>query len=136
MRFAVNPTTRALKASADLRLEAREALLQQGRGVQIRLYLSLARLYVIKFVFQIDGALLGVAPDLRGKLPDLPRVGHYLSPMTGFFRATIMTFFATRLRASCGARTAPAAPSRIGILLGPGAINRAVRGSNPLGSKV
>jgi hypothetical protein len=40
--FAINPTTRALKASTDLRLEARKALLQQGRGMEVRLYLSLA----------------------------------------------------------------------------------------------
>jgi hypothetical protein len=84
--FAVNPTTGALKASADLRLEARKALLPQSRGMEVRLYLSLARLYVRKFVFQKDRALLGMASDLCGKLPNFPRVGHCLSPMTGLFR--------------------------------------------------
>jgi hypothetical protein len=80
-RFAVNPTTGALKASADLRLEARKALLPQSRGMEVRLYLSLARLDVRKFVFQIDGALLGMASDLCGKLPDFPRVRHFLSDL-------------------------------------------------------
>jgi hypothetical protein len=102
--FAVNPTTGALKASANLGLEAREALLQQSRGMEVRLYLGLARLYVRKLVFQIDRALLGMAPDLCGKLPDLPRVGHCLSPMTGLFRANVMTCFAARTRTSYGAR--------------------------------
>jgi hypothetical protein len=82
-RFAVNPTTGALKAPADLRLEARKALLQHSRGMEVRLYLSLARHYVREFMFQMDGALLGVAADLRGKLPDFHHVGHYLSPVMG-----------------------------------------------------
>jgi hypothetical protein len=62
-------------------LEARKALLPQSRGMEVRLYLSLARLEVRKFVFQIDGALLGMASDLCGKLPDFPRVGHFLSDL-------------------------------------------------------
>jgi hypothetical protein len=81
-RFAVNPTTRALKASADLRLEAHKAFLQHCRGMKVGLNLSPACHHVRKFVFQIDGALLGVSSDLRGKLPDFPHVGHYLSPVT------------------------------------------------------
>jgi hypothetical protein len=34
-------------------------------------------------MFQMDRALLGVAADLRGKLPDFHHVGHYLSPVMG-----------------------------------------------------
>src|SRR5262249_11295621 len=52
-RFAVNPTTWALKASAVLRLEPRKAFLQDSRGPEVRLYFSFARRYVLKFVFQI-----------------------------------------------------------------------------------
>jgi hypothetical protein len=97
--------------------------------MEVRLYLSLARLYVRKFVFQIDGALLGMASDLCGKLPDFPRIGHYLSPMTGPFRANIMTFRARR-----GARTAPSASSRNRNPFGTnGRGHRAVRGPNPTG---
>jgi hypothetical protein len=82
LHFSVNPTTWALKASPDLRLEARKALLQDSRGMEVRLYLIFARRYVRKFVFQIDGALLGMASNLRGKFCDFPHVGHYLSPTT------------------------------------------------------
>jgi len=59
--FAVNPTTWALKAFHRLRLEARKALLQDSRGPEVCLYFSFARRYALKFVFQIDGALLGIA---------------------------------------------------------------------------
>jgi hypothetical protein len=72
-----------LKASAVLRLEARKALLQDRRGPEMRLYFSFARRYVRKFVFQIDGALLGVASNFGGKLSDFPHGGHFLSPTTG-----------------------------------------------------
>jgi hypothetical protein len=71
-----------LKASAVLRLEARKALLQDSRGLEVRLNFSFARRYVLKFVFQIDGALLGVASNLGGKLCDFPHVGHFLPPTT------------------------------------------------------
>jgi hypothetical protein len=81
--FAVNPTTWALKAFADLRLEARKALLQDSCGMEMRLYLSFACHYVRKLVFQIDGALLGMASDLGGKLSYFRHVGHYMSPTTG-----------------------------------------------------
>jgi len=81
--FAVNPTTWTLKASAVLRLEAREALLQDGRGPEVPLYFSFARRYIRKFVFQIDGALLGMASNLGGKLSYFRHVGHYMSPTTG-----------------------------------------------------
>jgi hypothetical protein len=50
--------------------------------MEVRLYLSFASSYVRKFVFQIDGALLGVASNLHGKLCDFPHVGHYVSPTT------------------------------------------------------
>jgi hypothetical protein len=81
--FAVNPTTWALKTLADLRLEARKALLQDSRGMEMRLYLSFARHYVRKLAFQIDGALLGMASNLGGKLSYFGHVGHYMSPTTG-----------------------------------------------------
>jgi hypothetical protein len=82
-RFAVNPTTWALKASAVLRLEARKALLQDSSGPEVRLHFSFARRYVRKLVFQIDGALLGMASNLGGKLSYFRHVGHYMSPTTG-----------------------------------------------------
>jgi hypothetical protein len=85
--------------------------------MEVRHYLSLARLYVRKFVFQIDGALLGMASDLSGKLPDFPRIGHYLSPMTGLFRANIMTFPGFGQDAVHARRRPPLL--EIGILLGP-----------------
>jgi hypothetical protein len=81
--LAINPTTRALKTSADLRLEARKALLQDGRGMEVRLYLSFARRYFCKLVFQIEGALLGMSSNLGGKLSYFRHVGHYMSPTTG-----------------------------------------------------
>jgi hypothetical protein len=80
--FAVNPTTWALKAFRRLRLEARKAFLQDSRGPEMRLNFSFARRYVRKLVFQIDGALPGVASNLGGKLCDFPHVGHFLSPTT------------------------------------------------------
>jgi hypothetical protein len=82
LHFAIYPTTRALKSPFDLSLEARKALLQHGRGMEVRLYLGFTRSYLAKFVFQIHGALLGVAADLRDKPPNFPPVGHYLSPVT------------------------------------------------------
>jgi hypothetical protein len=81
--FAVNPTTWALKAFADLRLEARKALLQDSCGMEVRLYLSFSCHYARKLVFQIDGALLGVASNLGGKLPYFRHVGHCMSPRPG-----------------------------------------------------
>jgi hypothetical protein len=91
--FAVNPTTWALKAFADLRLEARKALLQDSCGMEMRLYLSFACHYVRKLVFQIDGALLGVASNLRGKLPYFRHVGHCMSPKTGATSRSAWTIF-------------------------------------------
>jgi hypothetical protein len=49
-RFAVNPTTRALKASDDLRLEAYKAFLQHSRGMEVGLNLSPACRHVRNFV--------------------------------------------------------------------------------------
>jgi hypothetical protein len=91
--FAVNPTTWALKAFADLRLEARKALLQDSSGMEVRLYLSFSCHYARKLVFQIDGALLGVASNLGGKLPYFRHVGHCMSPKTGATSRSAWTIF-------------------------------------------
>jgi len=91
--FAVNPTTWALKASAVLGLEARKAVLQDSCGPEVRLYFSFARRYVRKFMFQIDGALFGVASNLGSKLPYFPHVGHFLSPTTGTDKPQRMRHF-------------------------------------------
>jgi hypothetical protein len=78
--FAINPTTRTLKSSIDFSPEARKPVLQQSGGMEVRFYLRRAGLYVRKLVFQIYGALLGMASDLCGKLCDFAGIGHYLSP--------------------------------------------------------
>jgi hypothetical protein len=62
----------------------------------VRLYFSFARRYIRKFVFQIDGALLGVASNLGGKLSDFPHGGHFLSPTTGADKPRRMHHFENR----------------------------------------
>jgi hypothetical protein len=80
LHLAIDPTPRALKFSFDLGQKARKALLQQRRGMEVRLNPGLAALNLCKFMFQRDQALLGAATDLGGKLPDVPYLGHCLSP--------------------------------------------------------
>ena len=57
-RFMVNPTTGTLEVSIDLRLKARKALEREVRRMRYGLYLTLTRLYVLKFWLECSGACL------------------------------------------------------------------------------
>ncbi len=75
----VNPTTWALEVSAEFRLEARKSLACEGRRMQTRRYLALARLHLCKLTLQADSALIGQTSKFLRDLLDLRRIAHWLS---------------------------------------------------------
>jgi hypothetical protein len=75
-RFAINPATGALEAIAEFRLEARKALIREVRRIKLRLYLDYLYLRFGKLAPQGRGAIVGLACDLAGHLPDPCHVRH------------------------------------------------------------
>lgn len=55
-----DPATGTLKVSADLRRKARKAVAAELRALKLRLYLSLADLYLRKFFLAAKSTLLNV----------------------------------------------------------------------------
>ena len=67
-RFVPNPATGALEVPADLRAEIADALMAEMRRFQLRLYLHLAQLYLLKLRLQAQCALQKVVGYLKGDL--------------------------------------------------------------------
>lgn len=62
--FVLNPATGTLEVRADLRLKVEHALRAEARRLQLRLYLSLSRLYLRKIGLQVGYAGLQMASKL------------------------------------------------------------------------
>jgi hypothetical protein len=75
-RFMVDPTTGALIVSPELDLKIRKAILREVRRMKLRLYYSLACLYLHKFALESQSALLRVERYLGSYFSDLRRSGH------------------------------------------------------------
>jgi hypothetical protein len=68
--FIQNPTTGALEVRPDFRPKIRRAISAEARRLQLRLYLSLPRLYLRKLSLQLLGASLQGAGKLRSLFLD------------------------------------------------------------------
>jgi len=68
--FVLDPATGTLEVRADLRLKAGSSFRAEARHIQLRLYISLSRLYLRKFGLQAKHAALHLAGKLCSYLLD------------------------------------------------------------------
>ena len=57
VNFSLDPASGALEISSDLRLKARKALKAEVRRMKLRLYVELARLYLVKLALECACAM-------------------------------------------------------------------------------